>query len=32
MLTPAPVVAGEIKALGKIPSVDEIKAFIQEEA
>jgi len=31
MLTPALVIDGAIKAMGKIPTMDEIKAFIQED-
>ena len=28
MMTPALVIDGEVKAVGKVPSVDEIKAFL----
>ena len=31
MLTPAIAVAGEVKASGKIPSVEEIKKWIEEK-
>ena len=31
MLTPALVIDGEIKVVGKVPAIDEIKAFIQED-